>query len=600
MARRKKTIPQSFADIRADYEMSRDSRFVRKRTSLPTNGGGADYHYRTESQYYDDIEKARDMDRNDAIIGQLVDRVVANVIQDGFNVTPNTGDRGLNDALFYKWQEWAADPEQCDISGELCFHDFERLAFRASVIDGDAMVYGTDEGSLQFFEAHQIQTRTRIENTFCGVTMDALRRREKVWFIADPLEPFRAKKEQAIPIDVRDKDGFRQVMHIYNPRRANMTRGVTALAPVFYIAGMFEDINFAKVVQQQIVSCFAILREMAAGQPPVPPSTGGGYGQPEQLPGAGGITQIEGIAPGMEIRGLPGEKLTGFSPNVPNAEYFQHVRLLLQIIGVNLGLPLCLVLMDGSETNFSGWRGAVDEARKGFLQAQRMMVKRFHRPVYELKVRQWLEEDAAMARIAALSTVNVMAADWQMPEWSYINPVDDAMADAEQLKNLLTSPRRLHGRRGRNWEVIVDETLADNAYAIRQAQEAALRLNESLGASPVHWRDILPLVLPAGTTMALQDPSVVEANAAKDDGEPTTAEPATGEMSAVSTLQFKRNRKAIETLLTELQNGQASEARVRIYLQTLGLTGPTIDGLIADATDSSGKLETMEGDDGQV
>jgi len=305
-----------------------------------------------------------------------------------------------------------------------------------------------------------------------------------------------------------------------------MTRGVTALAPVFYISGMFEDINFAKVVQQQIVSCFAILREMAAGQPATPPSTAVGYGQPEMIGAAGGITQIEGIAPGMEIRGLPGEKLTGFSPNVPNAEYFQHVRLLLQMIGVNLGLPLCLVLMDGSETNFSGWRGAVDEARKGFLQQQRMLVKRLERPVYEAKVRQWMEGDAAMRAVAEQSGINPLRHEWQLPEWSYINPIDDAEADAAQLRNCLTSPRRLHGRRGRNWEVIVDETLEDNLYAISAAKAAAAALNAKTEGNldPIHWRDILPLVLPAGATMSLQDPGLVEAQTAKKEPEATNGE----------------------------------------------------------------------------
>ena len=375
-----------------------------------------------------------------------------------------------------------------------------------------------------------------------------------------------------------------------------MTRGVTALAPVFYIAGMFEDINFAKVVQQQIVSCFAILREKAAGTPPNPPSTATGYGQPEFLGTSSGITQLEWIAPGMEIRGGPGEKLTGFSPNVPNAEYFQHVRLLLQIIGVNLGLPLCLVLMDGSETNFSGWRGAVDEARKGFLQQQRMMVKRLHKPIYEAKVAQWLESDPILAAAAKRSDISIFNATWQMPEWSYINPVDDAQADAEQLRNLLTSPRRLHGRRGRNWEVIVDETLEDNAYAISQAQVAAASLNEKLGSNAVHWRDILPIVLPASTTMTLQDPQVVENQTAAQEAE----EAATGEMAGVSTLQFKRNRKAIETILQELAAGTTSEQRARVYLSSIGMTTQSVDALIADALDGSGKLETLEGTDGQV
>lgn len=602
MPKKKPTIQAAFNTMKADYEMSRDSRFVRKRRGLPSGGGQADYHYRNETQYYDDIEKARDMDRNDAIIGQIIDRVVANVIQDGFTVQPETGDKKLDDALYYRWQDWANDPEQCEISGELCWHDVERLAFRGSITDGDMHVYMTDSGACQLMEAHQIQTRTRIAQTFCGVTMNEVRRRESVWFIADPLEPWTAKKEQAVQIPVRDPKGFRQVFQVYNPRRAYMTRGVTALAPIFYISGMFEDINFAKVVQQQIVSCFAILREMAPGQPPMPPSTTTGYGQPEIINAAQGITQIEGIAPGMEVRGLPGEKLTGFSPNVPNAEYFQHVRLLLQIIGVNLGLPLCLVLMDGSETNFSGWRGAVDEARKGFLQNQRMMVKRLNRPVYEAKVRQWMEEDRAIERASKKAKVNVYGHVWGLPEWKYINPREDAEADAVQLRNCLTSPRRLHGRRGFNWEVIVDETLEDNIYAIRQAKAAAAALNgETPGKDAIHWRDILPLVLPASTTLSLQDPTAMEAVAAKptegEAGTATEGEPAqpTGEFADISTQQWTRNRKAIQKVLDELTAGQTSETAARVFLGGVGLTEQSINVLIADALDGSGKLETLDG-----
>jgi hypothetical protein len=69
---------------------------------------------------------------------------------------------------------------------------------------------------------------------------------------------------------------------------------------------------------------------------------------------------------------------------------------------------------------------------------------------------------------------------------------------------------------------------------------------------------------------------------------------ATGEMASVSTLQFKRNRKAIETILGELAEGKTSENKARVYLASIGLTQTSIDALIADALDGSGKLETIE------
>jgi hypothetical protein len=66
-------------------------------------------------------------------------------------------------------------------------------------------------------------------------------------------------------------------------------------------------------------------------------------------------------------------------------------------------------------------------------------------------------------------------------------------------------------------------------------------------------------------------------------------------MASVSTLQFKRNRKAIETILGELSQGVTTEAKARVYLASIGLTETSINALIADALDGSGKLESVDG-----
>jgi capsid protein len=214
----------------------------------------------------------------------------------------------------------------------------------------------------------------------------------------------------------------------------------------------------------------------------------------------------------MEVIGQPGEELQGFSPNVPNSEYFQQVKLILQIIGVNFGLPLCLVLMDGSETNFSGWRGAVDEARKGFVADQMNLVRRLNRPAYIWKLSQHLAEttDAALRKAASKLGDGIFRHNWNLPTWSYIEPVADAQGDAEQLKNALTSPRRLHAARGKDWEEIAEESIADNAFAIQRAQRQAAAVNAEFPNGPqITWRDLIALPMPAGTTMAMQDPAAI-------------------------------------------------------------------------------------------
>ena len=358
--------------------------------------------------------------------------------------------------------------------------------------------------------------------TFLGVTRNRQGRHESYWVVDEEIDPHKQNsRREEREFKTRNAAGNRVVFHVYKPKRASQTRGITAFAPIFELSGMFEDIQFAKLVQQQVVSCFAIFRKRGFASE-IPGNGAEGYGSPSTESTSAGTRYIEDIAPGMEIVGEPGEELQGFSPNTPNAEYFTHVKLMLQMIGVNLGLPLCLVLMDGSETNFSGWRGAVDEARKGFKSNQRNLMNRFHEPVYRWKVAQWLAEDSALRRQASKSTVNIFAHKWNAPAWEYIDPVGDAQGDILQLQNALTSPRRLQARRGADWEEVQQEIIEDNALAIEAAKKRAARINNKHPNEPaVHWRELINLPMPNGVQMTMQDPNAVEAQtmAARQDQE---------------------------------------------------------------------------------
>jgi capsid protein len=168
--------------------------------------------------------------------------------------------------------------------------------------------------------------------------------------------------------------------------------------------------------------------------------------------------------------------------------------------------------MDGSETNFSGWRGAVDEARKGFVADQMNLVRRLNRPAYIWKLSQFLKEtkDSALRKAYSKLGDGIFRHNWNLPTWSYIEPVADAEGDATQLKNCLTSPRRLHAARGKDWEEIAEESIADNSFAIEAATKQAAKINAAFPNGPaITWRDLIALPMPAGTTMAMQDPAAI-------------------------------------------------------------------------------------------
>lgn len=509
-----KSVVQAFDALRNDYEMSKRSRLVRERRGLAPQGGAGDYHIRQSSLFFRDVEMARDADRNDALIGQMIDRACLNIVQDGFTIDFATGDKRLDRDLKQRWVEEHDDPDSIDVAGEMNFHDFQWLAVRSMFVDGDCGIAAVEDEDqpgqpalrLQFYECHQIRNdRPTSDDIVLGVRLSEVRERISYFVVMDAIDPMDTSKAEPEEVEVRDADGMRQFFHVYDPHRPTLTRGKTKLAPVFPLLTMLEDTNFAKLVQQQIVSCFAIFRQQAIGG--MIPGTIGGYGAESSVTTTTGETRVlDNVAPGMEIVGAPGEQLQGFSPDVPNPEYFDHVRYLMQLIGVNVGLPLTMVLMDSSETNFSGWRGAFEEAKRGFKHHQQNLKKRFLRPYTKWRIAQYLKQDAALRRANQRSRINVFNHTWNAPNWPYIEPMKDAQADVLRLSGNLTSPRRLMAERSNQWEDIVSETVEDNTTAIRAAMKAAEKLNRNNPGPAIHWREIINLPTPEGVNVSANMP----------------------------------------------------------------------------------------------
>lgn len=509
---RRRSQPTSIAEFwdaqRQDYAAMRSSRFRRTRTGLALSGAGADFHLRSEADYLRLMEYARDMDRNDTIVGQTITRAVDNIVQDGFTLDVQTGDRDVDRILSERWYRWADDPDQCDLAGERCFVDFEHDLLRSEFVDGDVFALLTGEGSLQAVESHRCRTPARKKDgAVHGVVLDPRTRRPlEYWFTRDDVglnQSVRLMRDvERYP--ARDADGHKQVLHLMMPKRPTQTRGVSALAPIFDICGMFEDINFAKMVQQQVVSCFAIFRTRRA----TPPAPAGALHQSVQSDGT--LRTEQGLSPGMEIIGEDGDTLEGFSPNVPNPEFFEHVKLILSLVGVNIGMPLVMVLLDAKETNFSGWRGAIEQAKLGFRRRQRRMISQFHRHVYRWKVRQWIAESAQLRAMIRERTdhFDIFGHQWHPPSWRSIQPVDDATAELMETRNALTSQRRRCAGRGWDWDEVSQEIVEDNAKAIRRARDKARELNADLEdeTERVHWRELISLPTPDGVQIALAGP----------------------------------------------------------------------------------------------
>lgn len=503
MPRAKPSLSGVFNELRADFRAGKDTRFVSRLTGVNAMGSGADYHYRVESEWLHMLERARHYQRNDQVVGQGIRRVVANIVQDGFRLDPQTGDDQLDARIKDDWQEWCCDPDQCHSEGELTFAEIEALVLSSVITDGDCFALPLKSGRLEMIEAHRCRTPANTKrNVVHGVLMDDAAKRLEYWFTRDNLSPTRilSRVSDIVPYAARNAQGERQVLHLYMPYRFSQRRGISALAPVSDTVGMHDDVQFATLVKSQMAALIAVLHERGPNWQPV----GNQQKGPQSQEDVGGFTRtIEGLSAGLEIFSDVDEKLSAFSPSIPSPEFFPHTMLLLTFIAINLDIPVHVLLLDPSKTNFSGWRGAIDQARLRFRQIQSWLVSKFDSPVYRWWLRRKLLTDEFYAQYAQREDVEVFCHRFNPPQFPYIEPLTDVTTDDMQVSRCLNSRRRVQAARGRDQDEVAAEIVQDNGQMIRMAIAEAQAINAEFEDAHIDWREVLALPLPSTVKSSL-------------------------------------------------------------------------------------------------
>lgn len=500
---------KSYRD-RNGYKAAESSRFMKRPTSPFSDGSSGDQHFRSEYQYHLMAERAEELDRNDIVAGQAMDRLVCNVLQHGFTLDPQTGDKEADKILKEEWDEYTQDPERCDIQGEFDFNTLSWIAMRSMNTRGDIASIPLQDERIQLVENYRLRSPTSTKKRIVfGVEMDSDRRPVAYHFTKDDIDVFRSlKSNETARFPVRDEQGNKQVFLHKVPKRISLTRGVTLYSPVMHAFGMHDDIQFAKMIQQQMVSCITFVRQRELGFDLDGDEAVYWDHRSEPDPcREGQMRPVKDLAPASWYTTWPGEDLRVLGSNVPNPTFFDHAKQMQQLIGLNFGLPLILFLMDASETNFSGWRGAVDQAKIGFKEFQRNWSRSWYSPHYLLKLRAWSDspiQRRSIARIFRRIGPAVFKHRWIHPVWEYIEPLKDIQADTLELRAGLNSPRRVQERRSRDWEVVHREIVEDNAKLIRLAKKEAAAINLEFGNNdPVTWREVANLATPEGTQINL-------------------------------------------------------------------------------------------------
>ena len=364
-------------------------------------------------------EICRHHDRESALLSGILNRAVDNIVGPRFSVWPATADEGWNRAAkeyIDRRMGLAADAR-----GLTDFRGVLAMTLRSLWTDGDKLLVHAG-GGLAAYEADQLATprdrvrdkKARIVN---GVEMDAAGRPTAFWLAPRSYKGWVDRADDARRVPAAD------AIYVANLKRCSQTRGMPELAAALglydRLDGYLDNESFAAEINAMLA--FFITRDVGYEDATNVP---GQEDDPNSGDSADKIVKMEQGSV-MELR--PGEGVEPFRPDRPAEAFSPYVTMVARMVGAAVGMPLELVMLDFSKTNYSSARAALLEARRSFMGWQQLLIGRICRPIYF----RWIAQGIRRRHLTPID--DAFAARWFPPRWAWVDPLKEVLADEKAV-----------------------------------------------------------------------------------------------------------------------------------------------------------------------
>ena len=282
-----------------------------------------------------------------------------------------------------------------------------------------------------------------------------------------PLEPLDWTRVEAFGAQT----GRPNVLHMFEPERAEQRRGVPFLSPILEELQQLKRYEMAELMAAVIGAMFTAFITTDGDTTKVPlgeavddmDAQAPKKGDDEYRLGSGAIVTL-----------AQGEDVKFAAPTHPNNVFGAFVSSVSQSIGAALEIPNELLLKKFS-SSYSASKGALLEAWKMFRMRRERMVTQFCQPVYEL----FLTEAVARGRIHAPGFFDDpivrkawCSADWNGPAPGMLDPTKEVQAAAQRVsQGFSTREEETRGLTGGDYKKNADQLAGENEL-LAQAQKS--------------------------------------------------------------------------------------------------------------------------------
>lgn len=423
--------------------------------------------------------RARDLSRNNEYAKRYLRLLRQNVVGErGCTLQvkalglDNRLDVAGNDIIETAFRDWARK-ENCTVTGTMSFIDCQNLFIESLARDGEVLIRkvrtrGEHGFAIQFLEPDHLDEKKneRLSNgnfIRMGVEMDKFRRPVAYHLLTEhpgDIEYASAvRRTERVPAD--------NIIHIYDPDRAEQTRGVPWLATALSAMKMLHGYREAELVAARTAAS-----KMGFFTSP----TGDGFTADDLEDSVVPIMEAE---PGTFHQLPQGVRFEQWDPAHPTTAFGDFEKSVLRGIAAGLGVSYHSLANDLTQTSYSSIRQGAIEDREFYKQLQRFMIDHFIMPIYA----EWLESAMTYGSVQIpLRRYGKFynASMFQPRGFSWIDPLKEINAHVIALQNGLISMQDVQNNYGRD----VDETFAQIARDKQLAEQYGLKMAfEPFGAN---------------------------------------------------------------------------------------------------------------------
>lgn len=441
--------------------------------------------------------RARDRERNDPVAQAILKTLLDNVVGTGIRVQSRIDHELLGVSPEFA-QEWQRSCERVfrrampylDSRNQLHFYGMQRMVLKRTFVDGEifaqrARVSGPNRPTSVAFELIETERVARPtggggETSGDRRIVDGIELGARNQPVAYHVSLFHPAENRGVlgrvsnrygeyaRIKAWNSFGMRNMLHVHLPDRAQQIRGVTAFAPAMRYFITLDDYLKAELQGKRNEACLGFIRETSPDIQLVQ--------QMMQKDDVAYDADIEEVFNGMDVRLLPGEKMTLLDPKRPGAMFEPFVFRILSLMGAALGVPFVIFMKDYFRVNYSSYRGALLDFLRTCETWFQLVVDGFCQQVWEAVLFDaWANGELPAVDVTENRSA-WFAATWLPQKRDWVDPAKEAAAEEKGLKTGTRTFAEILGGRGVDWEDHLRQRL------VEEQREKELR--EEMGLGP--------------------------------------------------------------------------------------------------------------------